>query len=215
MQRALRSRSRGVTLFDGLLLLTLVATAVLVALPTLHIDSIVAAEDEVGREILDLGERAEAARAAALRDLDGDGQGEAPPLSDVFGSRSVQFQPSPGGAAWSRGGYWFTLLTPGRGGLPAPPNDDPTMADYAEVAYLLVAWPVEPGRSGMRAYLWTPTDGLLRHVVDGYPYGGADRPPQPRESLVVVGTDGLRARRVFVPETDAPWRPPRDTIQPR
>ena len=195
-----------------MLLVALVGIGLLVVRPAWRVERVLVHEEAAWREVVALSERAEAARRGVVRDLDRDGVGEPPPLGVLVRGEGPRYAPGPGGQAWRCGGYWFALLTPGIDRRAAFPTDEARLADYAEIAYAIVAWPADPGTSGMRAYLWTPADAkVLRHAVDGFPYGGAERPPLPAEPL--VGREGgeLRARRVHEPGADSPWKPPRES----
>ncbi len=202
-----RALSRGATLFDTLLLVAGVALVLSVLRLEVAVRHVLGAESAALADLRDLATRVDAYRASAARDLDHDGVGETGPLGDMLGERARAFRRADAANAWRRGGYWFTALVPGRDRTPAPPSDDPALADLAEAAWLLVAWPVEPGTTGMRAYLRTQHDGLLRHTVDGYPYGGPTRPPFPRVPLarVVAG----RLAPASLRDEDA-WVSPRE-----
>ena len=159
----------------------------------------------------EVGERLDARRAAAQIDTDGDGRGETPPIGDVA-STADGFRPGADGAASERDGYWFTVLVPGADRLPRRAGTAEVSTDGSEATYVLIAWPVDPGKSGMRAYVRTPLDGLLRHGIDGYPYGGPDAPPAPRHVLVERRAGLLQP----VPLRDGEvWVPPRETVRTR
>lgn len=200
-------RERGLTLFDGLLLVALLAIVGLVLLPGRRVDGVLAAEEAAIDFSRQLGSRIDAIRAAAARDLDGDGVGEAPPIAEVI-EASDGATASSSGTAFRRDGYWYTVLVPGRDRMASQPSDEPRVATRAAVTYVIMAWPVEPGKSGMRAYLRSPHGGLLRHAIDGYPYGGPDRPPAPRVPL--VETRGGETQPVLLASDR--WVAPRETV---
>ncbi len=199
---------RGISTMDVVLVVAVVALGVLTWLPWQRVRGVLAAEDVAMANMHLLDRALQEPRAAARRDLDGDGRGETPPIAAIAAGIDG-FEPSADGNAWRRDGYWFTVLVPDHERLPAAPRDDPALADPAEATYVLIGWPCEPGRSGMRAYLRSPLDGLLRHAVDGYPYGGPDRPPAPRVALVESRSGTLRAVRL----KSGLWVPPRETLR--
>jgi len=208
--RPRRHRVRGVTLIDAVLVAALAGLVALAALPAVRVRHALKSEEAVMATVRELSSRIDAFRSAAKRDTDGDGRGEAPPLGDVL-TPEDGFVPDPSGRAWQRGGYWYTVLVPGGDRTAAQPSDDPGLADGSETTYLVIAWPVVPGRTGMRAYLRTPGDGLLRHAIDGYPYRGPERPPAPRGLLVERHSGALQAVQLRSDD----WVPPRETVGPR
>lgn len=200
-------RARGLTLMDVVLAAALLVLAFLAWLPGRRVESVIAREDAALAVLADLGARLDAFRERAELDRDGDGRGETPPLEILIGG-DPGFRASADGTAWEHGGYWFTVLVPGPDRLARRPTGTGP-AEPAEATYVLVAWPVDPGHSGMRAYLRTPLDGLLRHAADGYPYGGADAPPVPRTALVQRHSGVLRPVSLRDPKV---WVPPRETV---
>ncbi len=200
-------RNVGQTLFDGLLVASLLGVVALVLLPGARVTRVIEAEDKAIAFTREIASRLDAHRAAAERDLDDDGVGETPPIGEIIRPEDGA-EPSSGGTAFRKDGYWFTVLVPGGDRMPAQPADTPERAAYAETTYLIAAWPVEPGISGMRAYARTPTDGLLRHAIDGYPYGGPDRPPTPRMPL--IGTRG--GQPLPLPLASDDWVAPRENV---
>ena len=117
--------------------------------------------------------------------------------------REVQFERVEGTDVWKRGGYYFTVLLPNRRREPVPALSPEVHTDYAEVAELLVAWPADPGTSGMRAYVRWPGGQLLQHAIDGYPY--TRDPPVPDAPLVAVAGGAPRPADRYDRED---WRPP-------
>lgn len=187
-------------------MLTFVAAAAIVLmllLPQRRVRGLLDNEDEVIAELADLERRAEEARAKAATDADGDGKGEYAPLGTVLGARRAEFERVEGTDVWRRGGYYFTVLVPDRDYHPVSAISPEVHCDYAEIAEVLVAWPAEPGTSGMRAYARWPGGVLLQHGIDGYPYGL--EPPFPRVALIRRDAKGARPAERYDGED---WRPP-------
>ena len=204
-----RRVARGLTLLDAVLAGSMLVLAWMAWSPGRHIRDVLAAEDVATATLQDLATRVDQHRTGAATDVDGDGMGETPAIS-VLVSESEGFRPDADGSAWQRDGYWFTLLVPGGDRLPHQPDGTEARADLAEATYVLIAWPVEPGVSGMRAYLRTPLDGVLRHAVDGYPYGGPDKPPAPRVALLERRAGTLRPISL---KDGSLWVSPRETLK--
>jgi hypothetical protein len=156
----------------------------MVAIPQHRVRRLLRNEDEVIADLQDLERREEDRRASAARDMDKDGRGEYAPLGDVLGVRTPQFERVEGTDIWRRGGYYFTVLLPNREKRPVPALSADVHTDYAELSELLVAWPADPGRSGMRAYVIWPGGQLLQHAIDGYPY--TRDPPVPDAAIIGV-----------------------------
>jgi hypothetical protein len=201
-------RDQGLTFFDGLLVASLLAIVGLVWLPSVRVGQVLEAEDRAVDFTRELASRVDDYRAEVKRDLDGDGIGETPPIGDVV-VPADDARTSPGGISIEKDGYWFTILVPGRDSLPIQPAPEVRLARLSATTYVILAWPVEPGVSGMRAYLRTPHSGLLRHAIDGYPYGDGDRPPPLRAPLVDIrgGTP-----RPLALASDL-WVAPRETVK--
>ncbi len=171
--------------------------------PQTRVRGLLANEDEVIADLEDLEQRAEKHRASAATDADGDGKGEYGPLGAALGPRVSEFERIEGTDVWRRGGYYFTVLVPDRNYHPVAALSPDAQGDYAEIAELIVAWPAEPGRSGMRAYARWPGGVLLQHAIDGFPYGL--EPPFPRVALIRRDAKGARAAERYDGED---WRPP-------
>jgi hypothetical protein len=179
------------------------AIVLLLVVPQARVRGLLGNEDEVIADLEDLERREEEHRAKALTDADRDGKGEYAPLSAVLGTRAVQFERIEGTDVWRRGGYYFTVLLPDSYYKPVAAGSADVNVDYAEVSELLVAWPADPGRSGMRAYARWPGGTLLQHSIDGYPY--TQDPPFPSAPLIHRDARGPRiADRYEFPD----WRPP-------
>jgi hypothetical protein len=201
-------RDQGLTFFDGLLVASLLAIVGLVWLPSLRVGEVLAAEDRAVDFTRELASRVDEYRADARRDLDDDGIGETPRIVDVI-VPTGDAHPSPGGISIQRDGYWFTVLGAGRDSMPIEPVDEARLARLSATTYVILAWPVEPGVSGMRAYMRTPHSGLLRHAIDGYPYGDGDRPPPLRAPLIEVRGGTPRP----LPLASDLWVAPRETVK--
>lgn len=172
-------------------------------LPQARVRGLLANEDDVIADLEDLERREEKHRAGAATDADGDGKGEYAALGAALGARAAEFERIEGTDIWRRGGYYFTVLLPDRDYHPVAAASPDVHCDYAEIAELLVAWPAEPGKSGMRAYARWPGGVLLQHAIDGYPYG--PEPPFPRVPLIRRDAKGARAAERYDRED---WRPP-------
>lgn len=118
----------------------------------------------------------------------------------MLAERAAEGRRVGGGDVWEFGGYLFQVLTPGPAKVPVAAGSDRSVTDYAEVAYLIAAWPAQPGETGMRAYLQSPF-GILRHQIEGYPYD--DQAPAPDWQLVRY--EGARVVR-GLPYQGNDWR---------
>jgi hypothetical protein len=180
---AQRGRAFG-TSTDVFGVVALVALVLVVVVPQVRVKRLLTYEDEVIADLVDLERREEDHRAKGATDRDQNGKGEYASLGVVLGSRNGQFERVDDRDVWRRGGYFFTVLLPDREKKAVPATSPGVHAPYAEVAELLVAWPAEPGRTGMRAYARWPGGQLLQHAIDGFPYG--DDPPIPDDPLIAI-----------------------------
>lgn len=179
-----------ITAVDMISVAAIAVVAALIAIPRAEVARMMDREDQVILDLNDFARRLEEQRRTGKPDADGDGRAEYAPLETILGSRREQaVQVSPG--IWSIDGYRFAVMLPGGLRRPVLAGTDLVHTDYAELAWMIVAWPAEPGVTGMRAYAVT-TYGLLLHQIDGYPYG--DSPPYPDGPMVVP--DGERMRRI-------------------
>jgi hypothetical protein len=169
---------------DVLLAIGLAGLTLSVLWPQKRAGRILRAERHLSERVVELGQALQDARAAVVCDADGDGVGEFPPLAQLQGPAMTGIEPVPGTAAHRLPGWYVQLLLPDRRLQPVAAGAPSVFVDGAEVGCLLIAWPEVRGETGMRAFCWTPADGLLKHTVDGYPYGGADEPPAPRRALL-------------------------------
>jgi hypothetical protein len=193
---------RGLTLLDAVTLIALGAIAAIVAVPRSRVRSLMENEDRVVADLRVLAERIVADQRTGRRDADGDGVGEFAPLGEVLGDLAPAAQRAEPDGVWVLHGYRFASMTPGPRRLPVLAGAEGASADHAEAAWAVLAWPDEPGVTGMRAYAATP-HGILQHQIDGYPY---DAGPPPLEWTMVV-LDGPRARRAG-PYSGDDWRAP-------
>ncbi len=131
-------------------------------------------------------------RANALRDQDGDSEGEYGFLGELLG------QPRPGekrarsatplvsggfqkqGKDYARGGYRFRIYLPAEDGSPVGEHEKPARlqrvdGDLAETVMVVLAWPVSGGMSGHRSF-YLDAEGRLFACLDG-PYAGEEGPP--------------------------------------
>lgn len=194
---------RGFTLIDALLMLTLAAIVAIVVVPQRRVKRIMDAEDRIVEDLRDIERRLEEHQKAGTRDADRDGIGEFGPLTAVLGSRAEAARRIGSTDVWELDGYRFAVLTPDSRKLPVLAGSPEEVTDYAEVAYVISAWPAEPGVTGMRAYCETPY-GILQHQLDGCPYG--DDPPAPGWEMISF-EDG-RPRRARPSANDGDWKSP-------
>jgi hypothetical protein len=202
-------RLRGVTLFDLIAILAVVVIAALVVLPQRRVRHILSNEDRVVEHLRDIEQRLAKHRAGGGRDADKDGVGEYAPLTDILGDAAAAARRVGESDVWEIDGYLYQVMTPGGSKSPVPAGSAGAVPDYAEAAYIIVAWPAEPGETGMRAYLQTPF-GVLRHQIDGYPYG-ADAPAP---DWALVRYEGARVVR-GLPYAGNDWRSPAQDLRKR
>jgi len=190
-------------MIDALTLACLATLVALVLAPQIRVREVLRSEDAVIADLADLERREEAHRTAGATDRDGDGRGEFAALGDVLGERASQFERIEGSDVWRRGGYYFTVLLPDREYKPVPATSADVAPDYAEVAELIVAWPSDPGTSGMRAYCRWPGGVLLQHGIDGFPY--TREPPFPGAPIVKRDAKGPHpAERYYGDDWNSP-----------
>lgn len=170
------------SLIDAISLTALAGIVLFIVLPQRRVRGLLRNEDDIIQYLGDLERREEAHRAAHRTDADHDGKGEYGPLGDVLGPVRAQYDRIEGTDIWRRDGYYFTVLLPNLDKRPVSALAPEVHPDYAEIAMLLVAWPAEPGRTGMRAYAIWPGGQLLQHAIDGYPY--SRDPPAPGAPLI-------------------------------
>lgn len=192
-----------VSVVDAITLAALVTVGLVIVVPRIRVRGLLDNEDAVIAVLEDLERLEEAHRASAATDADKDGRGEYAALSDVLSPESPGFERIEGTDIWRREGYYYTVLLPDRDKRAIAATSLAVHADHAEVAELLVAWPIDPGHTGMRAYCRWPGGILLQHAVDGYPY--ARDPPVPNAFLVARDAGGPRAADRYSGED---WRSP-------
>ena len=192
-----------VTVIDAIAIAAVCVIALMLYIPQVRVRHLLDNEDEVIDDLADIERREEAHRAAAATDANRNGKGEFAPLGEVLGPRLGEFQRIEGTDIWSRGGYYFTVLLPDREYHQVSATSPDVFPGYAEVAELIVAWPANPGRTGMRAYARWPDGILLQHAIDGFPY--TLESPFPRVELVRVDAKGPSPADRYDGED---WRPP-------
>jgi len=154
-------------------------------------------------------------RRSAIRDSDGDGEGEFAFLAELLGERrgvdSVPpVRPSPlsgyqkhESGAHERAGYLFRVYLPAEDGSPIGGHERPARlarvdGDLAEAIYVVVAWPLRGGKTGARAFAMDAS-GVLYACADGG-YEGTKAPPpdvlssQPQNLAANPRADGEPAR---------------------
>jgi hypothetical protein len=131
-------------------------------------------------------------RQNALRDDDGDGEGEFGYLAELLGQaranekRARSATPLVSGAFqkqgrdFVRGGYRYRIYLPAEDGSPIGEHEraqrlDRVDGDLAETVMVVVAWPVNRGMSGHRAFC-LDGEGRLFACLDG-PYAEDNAPP--------------------------------------
>lgn len=198
------------TAVDAMTVAAVAGIVLMFILPQVRVRALLSSEDEVIVVLADLDKLEEAYRAAAKTDRDGDGAGEYAALGDVLGARAGEFRRVGDTDIWRRRGYYYTVLLPDSEYMPVPATDADVPPAYAAVAKLLVAWPADPGRTGMRAYARWPGGLLLQHGIDGFPYG--EDPPFPRVALVRRDAKGAHAVERYDRKD---WAPPVFSTQTR
>ncbi|MFQ5845005.1 MAG: hypothetical protein ACE5JG_08455, partial [Planctomycetota bacterium] len=172
------------------------------------------------REIL---EAQQAFRSAAVRDTDRDGEGEYGFLAELMGERSGRGGLAGGssflrravkrgaGGHFESSGYRFRVYLPAEDGAPVGGHEPPERmelvdGDLAEDVMVVVAWPLEKGTLGQRAFFAEPGGGL--YACAAGPYEGEQAPPadvlsSQRDNLACAlldpsgpARDGLRWERV-------------------
>jgi hypothetical protein len=201
----LKHRGRAyLTAIDVLTLVAVIGLVLLVVVPQSRVRGLLDNEDVVIADLADIERREEAHRASGKTDADRNGRGEYAALGTVLGDREGEFQRIEGTDVWRRGGYYFTVLLPDNYYLPVAASAPQVSPKFAEVAKLIVAWPAEPGRTGMRAYARWPDGTLFQHGIDGYPYSAES--PFPKVPLVQSDAKGPRPADRYDRED---WLPPR------
>jgi type II secretory pathway pseudopilin PulG len=132
----------------------------------------------------------------AIRDADGDGNGEYGTLAEMMGRVEV---PGVGkleppllastratfeGGRYSRNGYHFRVYLPDAKGRPVAElasggRDTKVDAENAEIAFAIYAWPMDAGNTGLAAFM-IDNEGEIYRVAPGSrerPYSGLDDAP--------------------------------------
>jgi len=163
---------RGFTLFDITFVLLLLTVLGMVAIPG-ALDRIRISDEARAVRALQWIAAAQArirtAPAGSAVDLDRDGQSEYAFLSDLLKNTPTDgaWGPQPIVATADQDifrlpGFYIAILLAGPSGEPIlPSHADRIEADFAERTFAAVAWPIEAGRTGYRAYY--VDHGLLIH----------------------------------------------------
>jgi hypothetical protein len=191
------------SLVDFLSLTAICGIALAIVLPQHRVRGLLGNEDRAIAALEELERHEEDHRAKALTDADSDGHGEYASLPAVLAGGAPKFERVEGTELLRRDGYYFAALLPDREKKPVPATSGTVWTDYAEVAEFLVAWPAQPGVTGMRAYARWPGGQLLQHAIDGYPY--SRDPPAPDAPIIAIA--GGVARPADRYDRDD-WRPP-------
>ena len=162
-----------------------------VALPNLHMSRIRANEQRALATLRMIQVSQQTSRANALRDADGDGEGEYVFLVELMGgSRAESERPPSGrgllqaslkkqGADYTLGGYRFRVYLPAEDGSPVGEHEPAARrmqvdGDLAETVMVAVAWPVDHGLSGTKTF-FLDTTGVV-HVCEGGRYSDEAAP---------------------------------------
>lgn len=193
---------RGFTIFDVVIVAVVAALAAIIVVPQRRVKRLMDNEDRVLEDLRDIERRLLQHQKAAKRDRDGDGVGEYAPLSDILGARAAAARRVGLSDVWEMDGYYFAVMVPGPRKFPVLAGSEGDSPEFAEVSYMVIAWPSEPGVTGMRAVLESP-QGILRHQIDGYPYGLT--PPAPEWPLVQYEGEKIRRGPAYV---GSDWKSP-------
>ncbi len=200
-----RRGARGMTMIDAAVVLVLVVLAAIVIVPQSNVRRMARAENAVIDLLTQLDRRIEEYRRSGATDADRDGRGEYASLAEILRDAPDrdEYVRIEGTDVWERSGWYFAVLLPDREKNAVAATAPQVHVDYAEVAKLLVAWPAQPGVTGMRAYARWPGGTLLQHSIDGYPY--TRTPPVPHAPLVRIDA-GVAAPADRYDGDD--WNPP-------
>ncbi|MHC4599290.1 MAG: DUF2950 family protein [Planctomycetota bacterium] len=160
-------------------------------------------------------------KSAVTIDRDGDGIGEYGFLSELAGTRrgrcsdpvsqSSPYIPSILGKLGPKGiackaGYCFRLYLPGADGPleegTAIPEVDPKLVDLHEKNYVVFAWPIQTGRTGLRFFAISALGQVFS--VEPSPFSGMEEPPYGLHPLVLAwrgAPGGIRE----TPSPEKPW----------
>ncbi|MBL8754810.1 MAG: hypothetical protein JNK15_16010 [Planctomycetes bacterium] len=114
-----------------------------------------------------------------------------PVLSTAFGN--VQ------GGIVQRSGYCFRMFLPGKDGIPLAElpsggaDAKAVVADHAETMWCAYAWPMEPGRTGQRAFFVDHNGDVLAAANANGEYGGVDKAPAGNAARKAGGADSMAA----------------------
>jgi len=182
-----RSPTGGFGSIGGLSGLAVIAA---IAVPNLHQARVSTNETTAIATMHAIHTAQETYRANVLRDTDGDGFGEYAYLGELLGQARAGEKtvraPNPlvngafvrDGKDFLRSGYYFRVYLPAEDGSPVGENEprrvEDVDGDLAEAVMAVVAWPVNQGISGQRAF-YLDGDGRLYACANG-DYS-KDKPP--------------------------------------
>jgi len=162
-----------------------------IAIPNLHLSRIAANETAAVSTLRMVQVAQQTYRANALRDADSDGEGEYGFLVDLLGERrrgesratsrrllSAQLKRKKHGFV-SRG-YYFRGYLPAEDGSPVGEHERTSRirevdGDLSEALMAVVAWPIDKGSTGNRAYFLDASGEI--YVCENGPYSGGNAPP--------------------------------------
>ena len=141
-------------------------------------------------------------RGRAVHDEDNNGAGEFGFLGDLMSpaGRPALIPRMPGSdGRYLRSGYIFRAFLPGKGGVPIGESKRRGLvyADLAVDHMVVLAWPVERGKTGNRAFL-LDAEGNIYTCADS-PYGGRSQPPPD----ILCSTEGNLTSRKLPAGTSA------------
>ena len=210
----LRTRERGWTILEVLLVLALVGLLLAIALPNFRASRIRNDEAAAVRTLREIAKAQAMVRAAALVDEDGDGRGEHAILAELAGEANPRtYAGGPAGrytaalpqfarrlSPEGEGticGYRFRVWLPGpRGkavgeasGKPSGPLD-PSLAADTWCAY---AWPEKTGDSGNRVFFVNQNGDVFQSANGKTQWAGKEKAPPPTAAFRGVGITAIIA----------------------
>jgi len=208
--------SRGFTLFDIAFVLLLLTVAAMIAVPG-ALDRIRIVDEARAVTAVQWIAAAQAhllaSPAGTALDRDGDGRPEYGYLPDLLRSAPTDgpwgpppFETDTDKDILSLPGFYVAILLPGPDGEPLlRSRGERVDPDFAEKIFAAVAWPMEAGRTGYRAYYVNHDLLTYDHVNEDGFLSGPGLPPLPS---AVLCTRNPRTRTIQPPPVPAaPWRP--------